>query len=169
MNNNNHVKILLANLFLFGKSKKSQFDDLTEQEQRKFLESLSKLKLTLIHNEKEVTLAAENSLYEFIENKIDNTPLTESASEILTLILYCGPISKSDIDYIRGVNSGNSLRRLLMRNLIEKQSSGSSVRYIPSSLILGNLGIRKVDELPNYNNFCKKIEEVLGLKVKMEK
>src|SRR3989338_7856561 len=46
--------------------------------------------------------------------------LTRSALETLAVISYKGPVKRSEIDYIRGVNSSFMLRNLLIRGLIER-------------------------------------------------
>ncbi len=46
--------------------------------------------------------------------------LSKAALETLTIVLYRGPIRRSEIDHIRGVNSQFSIRLLLVRGLIEK-------------------------------------------------
>ena len=46
--------------------------------------------------------------------------LGKAGLETISIILYKGPISRAEIDYIRGVQSNFILRNLLVRGLIEK-------------------------------------------------
>ena len=90
--------------------------------------------------------------------------LTPSALETLTIILYRGPISKKEIDYIRGVNSGFILRNLLIRGLIQKETNetsttGRSNVYQPTLDLLSLLGVSKLEELEGYENIKVQIEE----------
>jgi segregation and condensation protein B len=83
--------------------------------------------------------------------------LTRPQLETLTIIAYRGPITKPEIEHIRGVNCTIILRNLLMRGLIiEKEDS---VRLQPvyslSSEMLRFLGIHDVAELPDYDEFHK--------------
>jgi segregation and condensation protein B len=79
--------------------------------------------------------------------------LGKSALETLTIILYQGPITRSSIDHIRGVNSQFILRNLLMRGLVsripDKQDERSFV-YMPSLDLLTHLGISRIEDLPEY-------------------
>ena len=49
-----------------------------------------------------------------IKNDLDKT-LSKAALETLSIVLYKSPISRAELDYIRGVNSSFILRNLLMR------------------------------------------------------
>jgi segregation and condensation protein B len=86
---------------------------------------------------------------------------SKGALETLALIAYKGPISKSDIDYIRGVNSQFMLRNLVMRAMIEKQS-GSRDRnagYVITADALRFLGVTDRDQLPHFSQFFQEIEK----------
>ena len=85
----------------------------------------------------------------------------KSTLETLTTILYRAPILKSEIDYIRGVDSYFSLRMLLMRGLIERRKNDTGVRgfvYAPTIAALAHLGIASTDELPDYKEVREEIE-----------
>lgn len=86
--------------------------------------------------------------------------LTPSALETLSIIAYRGPISKKEIDYIRGVNSGFILRALMIRGLVEKEeeSAGRGILYKPTLDLLSLLGISKLEELEEYETVRKEIE-----------
>jgi segregation and condensation protein B len=79
--------------------------------------------------------------------------LGKSALETLTIILYQGPITRSKIDHIRGVNSNFILRNLLMRGLVSRVPDPTDERsfvYTPSLDLLTHLGISKIEELPDF-------------------
>jgi segregation and condensation protein B len=80
--------------------------------------------------------------------------------ETLTIILYQAPVSRRAIDYIRGVNSGQMLRNLLMRGLIRKhedESGGRAVYYEPTTDLLKYLGISSPEDLPEAHTFRSEI------------
>lgn len=82
--------------------------------------------------------------------------------ETLSLILYKGPISRREIDYIRGVNSSFVIRNLSIRGLIERTENKDGERshaYTPSFELLQFLGINSINELPEFENFQKQINE----------
>lgn len=112
--------------------------------------------LSLVRKDNEVTLATSANNGAFIE-KLQKEELSrdigKSGLETLTIILYCAPISRRDIDYIRGVNSTFIIRNLLVRALIEKVEDSNDQRvflYKPSFELLAYLGVSKLELLPEY-------------------
>lgn len=96
---------------------------------------------------------------EFQEN------LTPAAEETLAIIAYAGPLTRSDIEHIRGANSSFTVRNLLMRGLIERASNPkrpNTYLYALSSDCFRHLGITDPKSLPEYEkykNFSEKIFE----------
>jgi segregation and condensation protein B len=89
--------------------------------------------------------------------------LGKAALETLSIVLYRGPISRTDIDYIRGVNSQFILRRLSIRGLIEKKQTESTRGghlYTPTIELLTHLGITDVQNLPEYKKVQESLEEI---------
>ncbi len=78
--------------------------------------------------------------------------LTKAQLETLTVIGYRGPITRPEIEEIRGVNCAVILRTLLIRDLVEEHESSDSVlpTYTVSITALRQLGVDKVEELPDY-------------------
>ncbi len=113
----------------------------------------------LIHEES-VTLVTRPELKDELQ-KLEKEELakefSKGAIETLALIAYKGPIGKSDIDYIRGVNSQFMLRNLVLRGMIEKQVGGKG--YIITADALRFLGVTTVDQLPQFNEFFSEIEK----------
>lgn len=88
--------------------------------------------------------------------------LGKAGLETLTIVLYRGPVTRSEIDYIRGVNSSFILRNLSSRGLIEKEINPQDQRgylYKPSLDTLAFLGIKKVEDLPEYDKVKEEIEK----------
>jgi segregation and condensation protein B len=87
--------------------------------------------------------------------------LGKSALETLTIILYQGPMNRSAIDHIRGVNSQFILRNLLMRGLISRTVDPKDERsfvYAPSLDLLTHLGITRIEELPEYTQVVQTLK-----------
>ena len=79
--------------------------------------------------------------------------LSKASVETLAVILYKDGATRSEIDYIRGVNAGFTLRNLMMRGLIERITDPSDSRkylYRPTFDLLAYLGVRSVSELPEF-------------------
>ncbi|MBI2552020.1 SMC-Scp complex subunit ScpB [Candidatus Uhrbacteria bacterium] len=78
--------------------------------------------------------------------------LTRPQLETLTVIAYRGPISKGELEIIRGVSCGLILRNLLIRGLIDEEYDAvrKENRIRVSMDFLRYLGVRLVEELPDY-------------------
>jgi len=78
--------------------------------------------------------------------------LTRPSLETLTVIAYRGPITKAELEQLRGVNCSMILRNLLMRGLIEAQydKQRAVTLYNVTINFMRYLGINDVNELPDY-------------------
>lgn len=78
--------------------------------------------------------------------------LTEPSLETLTIIAYCGPITKAELEQIRGVNCSLILRNLLMRGLASRQENKNGLAYYEvTTEFVKYLGISSVPDLPDYD------------------
>lgn len=79
--------------------------------------------------------------------------LGRAGLETLTIIAYYGPLSRAEIDQIRGVNSSFILRHLLVRGLIERITDKQDSRrylYQPTFELLRYLGLESINQLPEF-------------------
>ena len=83
----------------------------------------------------------------------------KAGAETLAIVLYRGPISRSDIDRIRGVNSGYILRSLATRGLIERGPNQKRVEYQATPLLLRHLGIADKRALPGYEVVMQQLDQ----------
>ncbi len=87
--------------------------------------------------------------------------LSQSAIETLAIVAYRQPITKPEVDSIRGVDSGYILRQLLEKMLVKvsgrADSPGKPLLYKTTSHFLKHFGINSVDELPK----PREIDEIL--------
>lgn len=87
--------------------------------------------------------------------------LSRAAMETLAVIAYKGPISRANLEYIRGVNSSFTLRALMMRGLIERADNLKDARthvWRVSMDFLKYLGLARMEDLPRYQELSR--EEV---------
>jgi len=88
--------------------------------------------------------------------------LGKAGLETLSIILYKGPVKRSEIDYIRGVNSSFILRNLLIRGLIDrntmKEGEGRGYSYSPTIDLLAHLGVAKIEDLPKFTKVKAELE-----------
>jgi segregation and condensation protein B len=86
--------------------------------------------------------------------------LTDATVEVLGIIAYRGPISRSEIEAIRGVNSQYSVRNLLIRGLIEKVPGldSRSTAYQVTTDFLQQFGLTSTKDLPDFNTLTQQIK-----------
>lgn len=81
----------------------------------------------------------------------------DAGLEVLAIVLYRGPSTRSQIDYIRGVNTSSTIRNLLARGLVERAGNPEDAReylYHPTVELLAHLGVRAAKELPEYEKMA---------------
>jgi len=89
--------------------------------------------------------------------------LTPATLETLSLVAYLGPIAKSSLEYIRGVNSSFTLRNLLIRGLIERvpnPKKSNTYLYRPTSDLIRHLGITNKEDLPDFAKYQELKENI---------
>ena len=108
----------------------------------------------LINNDKiqfTTNPSSEEIIKEFVKEEL-NSNLSDASMETLTIIAYRAPITKSELEQIRGVNCSIILKNLLIRNLIEIKPDKEKMTeiYTTSLEFLKYLGLNKTSELPDY-------------------
>jgi segregation and condensation protein B len=93
--------------------------------------------------------------------ELDKTRLSRAALETLAIISYKQPVSRSEIEDLRGVNSSGAIHSLLDKNLIRICDRGESIGrpflYATTQDFLRYLGIDKLEDLPTIDSFEKKL------------
>lgn len=85
----------------------------------------------------------------------------KAGAETLAIILYRGPISRAEIDKIRGVNSTFIIRNLLIRGLVERQDNpkdSRSFNYAVTPALLNHLGIARREELSEFTDIMNALD-----------
>ena len=90
--------------------------------------------------------------------------LSTSALETLSIIAYKQPITKAEIEQIRGVNCDYSVQKLLEKNLVEitgkSDSVGRPLIYGTSEKFMDYFGINDLSELPSPKDFAGEDNEI---------
>lgn len=101
----------------------------------------------------------------FTEAELD-PELTRPSLETLTIIAYRGPVTKPEIEAIRGVNCSLIVRNLLMRGLITEKDDAIKMQPVHalSTDALRYFGVHRVEELPDYGELHAnaRIEQLLA-------
>ncbi|MGL5821768.1 MAG: SMC-Scp complex subunit ScpB [Sarcina sp.] len=100
-------------------------------------------------------LVSKNENSAFIQKLLKKNPrqsLSQASLESLAIIAYKQPITRVEIDEIRGVKSDSALQRLLEKNLIEetgrKEVIGRPILYGTTDEFLRHFALTDIDELP---------------------
>lgn len=129
--------------------------------------------LAISHEDSGILLLESAGEWQFATNSKNSTEvknylnaelrekLTDATVETLAIIAYRQPISKGEIEAIRGVNCQYSLRHLLIRGLIHKIPNPSDARqifYETTLEFLEHLGIKSSRDLPDFKTLVEKIQ-----------
>lgn len=90
--------------------------------------------------------------------------LSTSAMETLSIIAYKQPISKTEVENIRGVNCDYAMQKLLDKGLIEIQGKadtiGRPILYGTSPKFMEYFGINDISELPTPKDFTNEVNTI---------
>jgi segregation and condensation protein B len=91
--------------------------------------------------------------------------LSQSGLETLAIIAYRQPITKLEVEQIRGVNCDYSIQRLLEKDLIKiigkAESIGKPLLYATSEQFMNHFGINSVKDLPQLKDIINE-ENTIG-------
>lgn len=117
--------------------------------------------LVLLKKEDEVQLATNPENASFVDDLVKSEiqeNLSKAALEVLSIVAYRGPITRLDVEAIRGVNCTFTLRSLLMRGLLERMENPKDNRsflYKISFEFLKKLGLDDINKLPDFEMLSK--------------
>jgi len=120
--------------------------------------------LMLARNSGRVQLVTKPELTKLLEDIVKQEfteDLTPAALETISIIAYAGPISRADIEYIRGVNSSFTVRNLLLRGLVERSidpKRANAYIYTISFDLLKRLGLSKIEDLPDHEKYKQMVK-----------
>lgn len=118
--------------------------------------------ISLVKEGRNVQLMTAPAYSEFIQKFIKEEAtgeLTRPALETLTIVAYRGPVAKSEIEMIRGINCSLILRNLQIRGMIEQVGEneiGSPIFRVTLEF-LRYLGVNKLTDLPEYEELNKNV------------
>ncbi len=173
---NELAKKIEAVLFVAGEGMSvSRLSLLFKKKEEEILKSLDELEehlknghfLLLLKHEDKVSLTTAPEVSGIVEDFAKEEfagELTRASLETLAIVAYKGPLKRSEIDYIRGVNSSFMIRNLLMRGLVERIKDPKDSRaflYKISSDFLKFLGLSSVSQLPDFGALGERLENFI--------
>lgn len=116
------------------------------------------IKIILINEEFQFVTKEKNS--DYIQNllkKNKRQSLSQASLESLAIIAYKQPITRIDIDEIRGVKSESAIQRLVEKELIKEVGRldvpGRPILYGTTEEFLRQFGLKELRDLPDLENF----------------
>ncbi len=111
--------------------------------------------LCVLQFEDRYQLATRPLFADFVTRALDNrrnTPLSQAAMEVLAIIAYNQPVSRSFIDQIRGVDSSSAVSSLVTKNLVCEAGRldlpGRPIAFRTTDNFLRCFGLSSLEELP---------------------
>ena len=165
MENLEMVKSLEAVLFAGGepisKSKLAQIFEITEKQVEKLADkaiehiSAADLGFTIVKLDDSYQIISKKEYAECIKKALEikrRTPLSAAALEVLAVVAYNQPVTKSFIEQVRGVDCSGVISTLLEKNLIEESGRlelpGRPLLYSTTKNFLRCFSLSSLDELP---------------------
>lgn len=145
--NNDEAKQLISEL-------KEKYDAVTSGIRINFLGNTFKL----------TTKNEHRSYYQKLIENPDSNVLSQAALETLAIIAYNQPVTRLDVDDIRGVSSSQMIRKLVAKGFIKEagrsDSLGRPILYKTTSEFLDYFGLATIDDLPKMEQFMENNTEV---------
>lgn len=173
----NKIAILEGLLFVVGEEGLTfdQIEDvleINEEEAKQLVKDLKAryeeddrgLRIDFLGNRFKVTTKFEHKEYyqKLIENPTTNT-LSQAALETLAIIAYNEPITRIEVDKLRGVASSQMIRKLVAKGFIKETGRsnmpGRPILYETTSEFLDYFGLPNIEALPDMSSFIKDAEK----------
>lgn len=116
------------------------------------------IRINFLGNTFKLTTKKEHKMYyqRLIENPATNV-LSQAALETLAIVAYNEPITRIEVDEVRGVSSAQMMRKLVAKGLIKEvgrsEAIGRPILYKTTSEFLDYFGLATLDDLPKFEDF----------------
>lgn len=187
MNEKKIMAIIEAVLFAMGDSVElSKLSHVLEMPENAIREIIAKMNdkykkqdrgIYIVELEDSVQLCTKPELYEYLI-KVAKAPrkivLTDTLIETLSIIAYKQPVTRLEVEKIRGVSCDHAINRLIEFNLIQElgrmDAPGRPLLFGTTEEFLRTFGVKSLGDLPMINpeqidDFKKQAEEEVELKV----
>ncbi len=176
MNLSEIAKVIEGVLFVSGEGVEiDEFKSKYEMNDREFNKCLDILKakyneesgINIIQYKTKIQLCSNPKIVDSISeilNPIRERSLTKAALETVAIIAYKQPVTRLDIENIRGSSSDYAIQLLQSNNLIEvvgrKDTVGKPLLFGTTENFLKRFELNSIDNLPNYNELLDRIRVI---------
>ena len=178
MENINMLAVLEGLLFLVGEDGMTieqimNILEVNKEEAFNLIDDLKKsydnnnrgIRIHFLGNTFKLTTKSEHHMYyEKLLTDEENNTLSNSALETLAIIAYNEPITRIQVDEIRGVQTGQLIRKLVAKGLVKESGRselpGRPILYKTTSEFLDYFGLSTINDLPRINVSSQEKDEV---------
>ena len=138
--------------------------ELLAELKNKYESETSGIKISFLGNTFKLTTKKEHREYyqKLIENE-DSNVLSPAALETLAIVAYKQPITRNDISEVRGVDSGQMVRKLVAKGLLKEagrsEAIGRPILYATTLEFLDYFGLSTIEDLPTIEEF-KEVDDI---------
>lgn len=118
--------------------------------------------VTIIVTDETVQMVSNKKYDDFVVEYLQPSQtksFSQSMIETLSIVAYRQPITRSEIDIIRGIRSEYSVTQLLKQGFItevgRKDVLGRPMMFGTTDKFLRKFGLHSIEELPDFNQFCE--------------
>lgn len=128
----------------------------------------SGIRINFLGNTFKLTTKKEHKEYyqKLLENPESNI-LTQAALETLAIIAYNEPITRIEVDEIRGISSSQMIRKLVAKGFVKEvgrsEGIGRPILYKTTSEFLDYFGLSTIADLPKFEDFVSDNNETTDL------
>lgn len=123
--------------------------------------------IKVLNNKDRYSLVTKSQNSSYVEKLLKNNlrqSLSRAALETLAIIAYMQPVTRIDIDEIRGVKSDRALMTLMEKKLIEENGRlgvpGRPILYVTTEEFLKYFGLDSIEEIPEIDELIRNYESV---------
>ena len=189
MEKTKQTAVLEAVLFTMGEAVKicrlSDIIEATEDETIELVEAMKKRYdkdnhgITINQIDDAYQMCSKTEMYDYLIDltKTDHRfVLSDSALEALSIIAYKQPVTRLDVEKIRGVNSDHAINRLLEFDLIKElgrlDAPGKPILFGTTDQFLRSFGVKSLEDLPELSRvqmeeFKEQAEQEVQLKLEI--
>lgn len=177
MNLTKRLSVIEALLYVTGEDGISmeQFVTILDEPEGEILQSLEAFGEALKAEDRglELTVVAEKyklvtkkELSDYIKKLVENprpASLSQAALETLAIIAYKQPISRAEVEDVRGVKSEKAIQTLISKELVKEvgrvEGTGRAILYGVTERFLTHFGLKSLEELPVIQTDLKEVDE----------
>ena len=128
-------------------------------------ELIVELKKAILGDAFKLTTKKEHRMYyeKLLVDDFSKT-LSAPAMETLAIIAYNEPITRGEVDAIRGINSGPMIRKLVAKGFLKEVGKsplpGRPILYKTTSEFLDYFNMSSLEELPKVESLCEVVDDI---------